>query len=803
MFKKVQITVLFFLLFNLGLMAQYSLKGRVYDTKNGKSLPGATVMLDNTFRATATDKKGEFTLSKLKAGDYMVKISFIGYKTLRKTIELNSNKTMEFALEPTIYMSDEIIVRASRDKANSNNAKTEISQSDLKSVNTGQDLPYLLSMSPSMVITSDAGSGIGYTGMRIRGSDLSRINVTLNGVPVNDGESQGVFFVDLPDLASSVDNIQIQRGVGTSTNGAAAFGASINIKTDEFSADPYAELNSAAGSFNTLKSSLKFGSGLIGGKWNFNGRVSTITSEGYIDRASSDLKSAYLSGSYYGDKDILKAVVIIGKEKTYQAWYGIPKDSLETNRTYNPAGEILDDNGNIIGYYDNQTDNYWQNYYQLHYARELNSKLTLSASGFYTRGYGFYENYKNAESFSEYGMNDTIIGNDTIRISDMITQKWLDNNFYGFNLNLIYDKFPFKLTTGGGWNQYDGDHYGKVIWSQIARKGDYDRNWYFNNGLKTEANIFAKIEYIYAGKLTVFEELQFRKINYKIKGNHDDLRNLSQEHDFNFLNPKFGLSYKINENNNAFASMAVTHREPNRSVYRDSDPGVDVKHEKLTDIEVGYVFATTKFSAGANFYYMIYKDQLVLTGKINNVGAPIMQNVDKSYRRGIEIEAGWKIAGFLNWNFNTTLSSNKIKNFKSFIDDYDTWPVQRIETFSSTDISFSPSIIANNEFEITPFKNFVVSLTSSYVGKQFIDNTSNANRSIDPYLINNVRINYGIETNFIKRIDFLLSLNNVFNEKYSSNAWVYSYYSGDNEYDMFGYYPQAGFNFMLGINLKF
>lgn len=803
MFKKVQITFLFFMLFNLGLMAQFSLKGRVYDSGNGKSLPGATVMIDNTFKATATDKKGEFTISKLKAGDYIVKISFIGYKTLHKTIELNSDKTLEFALEPTVYMSDEIIVRASRDKVNSNNSKTEVTQADLKSVNTGQDLPYLLSMSPSMVITSDAGSGIGYTGMRIRGSDLSRINVTLNGVPVNDGESQGVFFVDLPDLASSIDNIQIQRGVGTSTNGAAAFGASINIKTDEFSADPYAELNSAVGSFNTLKSSLKFGSGLIGGKWNFNGRVSTITSDGYIDRASSDLKSAYLSGSYYGDKDILKAVVIIGKEKTYQAWYGIPKDSLETNRTYNPAGEILDDNGNIIGYYNNQTDNYWQNYYQLHYARELNSKLTLSASGFYTRGYGYYENYKNAESYSNYGMNDTIIGNDTIRISDMITQKWLDNNFYGFNLSLIYNKFPFKLTTGGGWNQYDGDHYGKVIWSQIARKGDYNRNWYFNNGLKTEANVFAKIEYIYAGKLTVFEELQFRKINYKIKGNHDDLRDLSQEHDFNFLNPKFGLSYKINGNNTAFASMAVTHREPNRSVYRDSDPGVEVKAEKLTDIEVGYVFATTKFSVGANFYYMIYKDQLVLTGKINNVGAPIMQNVDNSFRRGIEIEAGWKITDFLNWNFNTTLSSNKIKDFEAFVDDYDTWPVQRVETYSISDISFSPSIITNNEFEISPFKNFIISLTSSYVGKQFIDNTSNDKRSIDPYFINNIRINYGIETNIIKRIDFLLTLNNVFNEKYSSNAWVYSYYSGDNEYDMFGYYPQAGFNFMFGINLKF
>ncbi|PLX13908.1 MAG: TonB-dependent receptor [Marinilabiliales bacterium] len=803
MFKKIQITILFMLLINIGLVGQYSIRGKVIDRENGNPLPGATVRLNNTFKATATDKNGDFTLSRLRSGQYKLKISFFGYESKVKIIEVNSNLNLEFALEPTVYMSDEIIVSASRSNSDLSNNKTEINQEQLRKINTGQDLPYLLSMTPSLVVTSDAGGGIGYTGMRIRGSDLSRINVTLNGVPVNDGESQAVYFVDLPDLGSSVDNIQIQRGVGTSTNGAAAFGASINIKTDEFSADPYAEIASTAGSYNTFKNSVKFGSGLLKGKWNFNGRLSSISSDGYIDRASSDLKSAYLSGSYYGEKDILKAVVILGKEKTYQAWYGIPKDSLETNRTYNPAGEILDENENIIGYYDNQTDNYWQNYYQLHYAHEFSKSIKLTASGFYTRGYGYYENYKNAEDFASYGMNDTIIGNDTIRVTDMITQKWLDNHFYGFNFSFFYNKLPFKITVGGGWNQYDGDHYGKVIWSQIARKYDYNRNWYFNKGIKTEANIFAKAEYNILDNLTAFADLQYRKINYKIEGSHDDLRDLTQEHNFNFINPKLGLSFTLNESNNIYASFAVTNREPNRSVYRDSDPGVEVKPENLKDLELGYVHTNTKYSIGANVYYMAYKDQLVLTGKINNVGSAIMQNVDDSYRAGIEIEAGFKVFKFLNWNFNTTLSSNKIKNFTAYIDDYDAWPEQKVENHESVDISFSPSVIANNEFQFIPLKNLSISLQSSYVGKQYIDNTSNDNRSIDAYLVNNIRINYGIETNFIKRIDFMLVLNNIFNEKYSSNAWVYRYYYDDTEYDMYGYYPQAEFNFMFGVNLKF
>ncbi len=801
MFKKLQI--LFFVILPMGLMAQFSLSGNVYDSETNQPLPGANIVLDNSFRTTVSDLNGNFTFTNLKDGKYLIKATYVGYETINKKVIVRQNHNINIALKPTIYMSDEIIVSASRSNEELSVSNTTISQSDLKKSNTGQDLPYLLSMSPSLVVTSDAGAGVGYTGMRIRGTDLSGINVTLNGVPVNDGESQSVFFVDMPDIASSLDNIQIQRGVGSSTNGAAAFGASINMKTDEYTADPYASVNMAGGSFSTMKANVKFGTGLMNGKWNFNGRLSSITSDGYIDRASSDLKSAYFSGAYYGEKDILKAIVILGKEKTYQAWYGIPKDSLETNRTYNPAGEMYDAEGNLLGYYNNQTDNYWQNYYQLHYAREFSKDLNLTASAFYTRGYGYYENYKNDKSFSSFGMSDTIIGDDTISRSNMITQKWLDNHFYGFNFSMIYNPSKLKLTVGGGWNRYDGDHYGKVVWAQVARLGDHDRNWYSNNGLKTETNIFVKAEYSFNANITAFADLQYRHIDYSIVGTHDDLRDLTQEHIFDFINPKIGLAYKLNNRNSLFLSAAISNREPNRTTYRDADPGIEIKPEKLTDIELGYNFKTPKLAITANVFHMKYKDQLVLTGKINDVGDAIMQNVANSHRTGIELIGGWMITDYLKWDANVTYSINKIKDFTAYVDDWNTWPEQKLENYEETDISFSPGLIANSNISLMPFRNFSISFLSTYVGKQYIDNTSNDARSIDAYFVNNMRFNYSLNTNFVKQIDFMLTLNNIFGEKYETNAWVYRYYYDDVEYEMNGYFPQAGFNFMLGMNISF
>jgi len=802
MLKKTVILGLLILTSAIG-FAQFSISGKIADSQSGEPLPGANIIINNTLLATTSGNDGSFLFEKLKVGDYTLKVTFIGYSAVRRTVNVTHDVKVDFNLEPMVYVSDEVIITAIR-AGNGNPATNQtMDAQQIQQRNTGKDLPYIMKMLPSTTITSDAGNGVGYSNIRIRGTGLTGINVTLNGVPVNDAESQDVFFVDLPDLASSIDNMEVQRGVGASSNGEASFGGSINIKTGEFNSNPYGELSSAGGSFNTFKNTLRFGSGLIRNKWAFDGRLSMITSDGYIDRASSNLQSFYLSGGYYGKKDIFKIVVLYGKEKTYQAWYGTPKDSLETNRTFNPAGEIRDNNGNLTGYYDNQTDNYRQTYYQLHYGHDFDRKFNLAASLFYTRGLGYYESYKNNRSFSDYGWNDTIIGNDTVSTTNLIQQKWLDNYFYGINLSATFKANRMNLSFGAGWNQYDGGHYGFVIWSQVARLGDYDRPWYNNTGLKTNFHVFAKVNYHITENLGIYADLLFRSIDYQINGTHDDLRDLTQAHQYNFFNPKIGLNYKINSQNNLFFYGGIANREPSRSVFRDADPGQQVLPERLYDLELGYQYKSAHFSAGLNGFYMLYNDQLVLTGKINNVGAPIMTNVPKSYRAGIEFIGAARFLKIVNWQLNTTYSENKIMDFVSYVDNWDTWPEQAIDTLGTTDISFSPAFTLSSQISVEPLKYFSVLLVSKYVSRQYIDNTSSLQRSLDPYFVNDLKFFYSIHTGLIRQIDFWLSLNNIFNVKYESNAWVYRYvYDGD-EYEMNGYFPQAQFNFMAGINLKF
>ena len=789
--------------------AQFILEGKISNQANGEALPGANIVLKGSNIAAVSETDGSYIFKRLKKGSYIVKVTFIGFKMIEKEVNINSNSKLNFKLEEEAFLTEEVIITATRAQKNTPLTYTDIDDEQINRENTGKDLTYLLASSPSTVVTSDGGTGMGYTGIRIRGTDLTRINVTLNGVPVNDPESQNVFFVDLPDLASSVDKIQIQRGVGTSSNGAASFGASINIKTDKFRPDVYTELSSAAGSFNTFKNTLRFGSGLIKGKFAIDGRLSLLSTDGYVDRASANLRSMQFAASYLGKKDIVKFFYLHGTEKTYQAWYGIPKDSLETNRTYNPAGEIYDTEGNFLGFYDNQTDNYNQTYYQLHYAHEFNPKLNLVTALFYTKGKGYYENYKNNKKLSNYGMNDTIIGSDTLSRTSLIEQKWLDNDFYGINLFLNYNADRLNLNIGAGFNKYEGEHFGKIIWAQIARLGDYDRNWYFNTGNKTEFNIFAKANFVLTEHLNLYADLQFRTINYKIDGTDDDLRNVSQQHQYNFFNPKAGIFYEVNKNNNLYFSVGVAHREPNRSVFLDADPGQEIKPERLIDYELGYRKRATHFSFEANLFYMDYKDQLVLTGKINNVGAPILTNVPDSYRAGIELTTAFNFLKIIDWSLNATYSQNKIKDFTEHVDNWNYWddpdnqPYQYENELGETDISFSPDWVAGSNLRITAFKGFSVSLVSNYVGRQFIDNTSSLERSLDPYFVNNLQFFYGISPKWIRKLEFIVSLNNIFNEKYETNAWVYRYVWEGLESEMNGYFPQAGFHFTAGINLKF
>ncbi len=801
--------VIIILLLPLLLTAQYKIEGTVTDAQTGEPLQAANVILKNSNKITTTDQNGFFTFYKLSKGAYNLKISFVGYKTYTKKIVVMKNIKLTLKLAPTVYMSDEVIISAIRADDNTPSTYVNISRNQLNRKNTGQDIPYLLKMTPSVVVSSDAGTGIGYTSLRIRGVDLTGINVTLNGVPVNDAESHGVYFVDLPDIASSTDNIQIQRGVGTSTNGAAAFGASINIKTDQFNRNPYAEINSSAGSFHSFKNTATFGTGLLNKHWLFIGRLSQIKSNGYIDRAFSNLRSAYLSSGYYGKNDVIKFIIMLGHERTYQAWYGVPKDSLKTNRTYNPAGKIIDANGNIIGYYKNQTDNYTQNYYQLHFAHKLNTKLNFATAAFLTRGYGYYESYKNNQNFLKYGLNDTIIGYDTVSNTNLIRQKWLNNYFYGFNMSVNYSGSIINATFGSAWNNYSGDHYGKIIWSQIARLDDYNRNWYFNTGLKSEFNIFGKINYRFTEHLNILVDIQYRNIYYRINGTHDDLRNLTQKHLFGFFNPKTGILYSINNHNQAYLSFAVSNREPNRSVYRDADTNQNIYSEHLNDYELGYKLLFNNFVFNATIYYMDYKNQFVLTGKINNVGTAILTNVPSSYRAGLEIATLINISPKLNWQFNATISQNKILNFSEYIDNWNYWDSPNIEPYQykkylgTTDISFSPTLLSSSNFTWSVFNNLQISWLSKYVGRQYIDNTSSLKRSLNPYWINNLVFNYSFYPKILKQINFILQLNNILNKQYETNAWIYRYIYNDKEHEIDGYYPQAGFNFIASLRLKF
>ncbi|HTX87907.1 MAG TPA: TonB-dependent receptor, partial [Bacteroidales bacterium] len=629
---------------------QGTLSGTVRDKNTGKPLAGANVVIENTFLSTTSAKDGTYRIPGIRTGTRTLTVSFMGYETLHRTIFFSGDTVMNFEMPVSAILGEEVNIIATRAQPKTPVTYSGMNEKEISQVNLGKDMPYILQNTPSVVVTSDAGTGTGYTGISIRGTDLTRINVTVNGIPLNDAESQGVWFVDLPDLASSTRDVQVQRGVGTSTNGAGAFGATINILTQSLSQDPYGELDASAGSYGTFKTTLRFGTGLLANKIAVDGRASYISSEGYIDRAFSRLASFYLSAGYFGKSTTLKLNILGGTEKTYQAWEGVPKDSLATNRTYNPAGQYTDLNGHIA-YYDNQTDNYNQNHYQLIFSQGIGQYFNVNAALHYTKGKGYYENYDTAQAFSAYALPDVIIGPDTITSTNMITQKWLDNDFYGLTFSGNYHLGDrWKVTLGGAWNRYYGKHYGKIIWARYASTGDHERNWYYSTGLKRDFNIYGKISYTFLKHFTLFGDLQYRHIYYDIEGTIDDLRDITQTHLFDFFNPKIGIYYQISDRHSVYFSFAVANREPNRDNYEAADSNHMPAPERLYDFELGYNLKLSRFSAGINLYYMRYHDQLVLTGQINNVGEAIMTNVPESYRAGIELSAGAHIAKWLNWD---------------------------------------------------------------------------------------------------------------------------------------------------------
>jgi iron complex outermembrane receptor protein len=797
-------------------LAQSTIRGKVTNVQN-EPLPGASVVIDGTTQGTVADNNGEFLLQNPEDEDVLLKVSFIGHKPYKKKIGPGVDAYLNIVLQETDVITEEVFVYATRAGSNTPVASTTVGQEEIEEKNMGQDIPYLLNTTPSFVSTSDAGAGIGYTGFRVRGTDANRINVTVNGIPINDAESHGVFWVNMPDFSSSIENIQVQRGVGTSTQGAAAFGATINMQTNTLRKKPYFEYNGAAGSFNTLKNTVQVGSGLINGHFSFDARLSKISSDGFIDRAFSNLKSFYVSGGYYSESTLLKLNIFSGKEKTYQAWNGVPSvrlnNDLEGMKRYEEHGhysaketeEMINSGSRTYNLYtyENETDNYQQDHYQLLFNHKFSETINMNAALHYTKGKGYYEQYKEDEDFADYRLDNVIVGTDTITSTDLIRQKWLDNDFFGgtFSVNRVTQKAEFSL--GAGWNKYIGGHFGNIIWAQFAGNAEKDYEWYNNKGIKTDFNVYAKMNYALTGNLNVYADVQYRNILYSIDGIDDDLRDITQSHTYNFVNPKLGLLYKPTEQSKAYVSWAIGHREPNRSNFIDAVAyGDEPTFETLNDFEAGYSFQTTNFSAGANLYFMLYKDQLVLTGEINDVGSSIMANVDDSYRAGIEVVAGLKILSNLTWDVNATFSQNKILNFTEYVENWDTGENDPFE-LGTTDIAFSPNIVGNSIIKYEPLKNLKLGLVSQYVGQQYIDNSSNPDRVLDAYFVNNLNISYTVFTKAVKEIEFRLMVNNLFNEEYETNAWVYSYIFGGERYKMDGYFPQAGINFLAGMSLRF
>ena len=700
---------------------------------------------------------------------------------------------------------DEVSVNALRANDKTPMAFTNISKSEIKKSNLGQDLTYLISLTPSVVTTSDAGAGIGYTGLRIRGTDPSRINVTINGIPVNDSESQGVWWVNMPDFASSLDNIQIQRGVGTSTNGAAAFGASINLKTLALNKKAYTITNNSIGSFNTLKNNIEFGSGMLNNKFTFDGRLSRISSDGYIDRATSDLKSLYLQGAYFGKKSVLKAIVFSGQERTYQAWNGVPKRYLDTNRTFNSYT------------YENEVDNYNQTNYQLHYNEQLNSKTNIHLATHYTHGEGYFESEKLNQNLADYGLNNILIGSDTISSTDLIRRKWLNNDFGGITYSINHKNDLVNLVVGGANNVYSGQHYGNVIWAQYMSNGLYNHQYYKNIATKYDNNVFIKTNFQASEKTSLFLDLQSRNIEYEFNGSDIDGNIGVQEVKLDFFNPKFGLSHKMNEEQLLYGSFAVANKEPNRSDYIESSPNSRPLHETLYDTEIGFKYTTKDFKFNANAYIMNYDNQLIKTGEINDVGYFTSENVKKSFRRGLEIEGSILLSKKLAWAANMTLSENKIDTFIQYIDSWDTGGQQET-IYTETDLAFSPSIIWASQLTYNFQDNLSLDFITKYVGEQFIDNSSSEDRKLDDYLVNNLRLSYSFNSKIFNYARLSLQINNLFDEEYVSSAWIYRFVSNgydpseddhyvtkgsDGGYNMAGYFPEATRNYLIGLTLGF
>jgi iron complex outermembrane recepter protein len=790
-----------------GLWAQHSLSGKISNA-SGEALPGATLSIQELTKRSIARQDGTYAFDNLPAGNYTLYVSYLGHETQTLKISVPSLSNLDVSLDEVPLPLDALVVKSTRVNARTPMTYSNLNSAQIRDNNQGQDMPFILQWTPSAIVSSDAGAGIGYTNIRIRGTDATRINVTVNGIPINDSESQGMFWVNMPDFASSTNDVQIQRGVGTSTNGAGAFGATINLNTAKVRQDPYASIGLSAGSFNSLRSNLRFGTGVSKSGFSFDGRLSRITSDGYIDRASSKLNSWYATAAWVKKKSLLRFNAFSGHEITYQAWNGVPANLVNDweTRTFNSAGTERPGEP-----YNNEVDNYRQTHYQLLYNTQVSDNWNLNLALHHTRGLGFFEQYKAEETLADYQVRPLGMG-DALLVSDLVRQLWLDNYFTGGVYALNYRKDKIDFTFGGGYNLYDGDHYGKLPW--IARATDYQAGakYYENVAQKTDLNLYTKLNYSFSERWLGFVDLQVRRLGYQVEGVDRNIIELDINDQLLFFNPKAGLSYQFPKQAVMYASHAVAQREPNRNDYVDGGGNLP-RPERLYNTELGYRQNWKKAALEINAFHMYYRDQLAPNGQLNDVGAALRINIPHSYRMGLELSGGFQVAPGLSLQGNATLSQNKIRGFQEFVDVYDAdfnWQGQTEISRKNSDLALSPNVLAGGELRWEPFhkatwlkdQKLSLSFLTRHVGKQFIDNASDEANILPAYQYSDLRLQYVGQGKVFKKMEFSFWLQNIFNTMYSSNAWSYRYQlNGAFRVDQ-GFFPQAGRNLMLGVNLE-
>lgn len=770
--------------------------------EGGEALIGVSLVLGEEQRfGTTTDSEGRYALIGLRPGILRLRLSYIGYWQVDTALTLASgDNRFNLCMRPNNLLLPQAEVTALRAGDRAPFAVSKVEREELARINTGVDLPILLDQQPGVVTTTDAGTGIGYTGLRIRGSDATRINVTLNGVPINDPESQAVFWVNMPDLASGLEDIEIQRGVGSSTNGPGAFGASINMRSAAIRKEAFAEISAFGGSFSTRRYNARFGTGLLGadskaGAFSIDGRLSTIRSDGYIDRATADLRSYQVQAAWLGKKRSLRFFTMSGKEVTYQAWEGVPREVLDTNRTYNPYT------------YDNQVDDYQQTHYQLLFDQHVGARGSLNITLFRVLGMGFFEQFREDDRLDRYGIAPIMLGDTTITRSDLIRRRWLDNTLDGVNASYEQRLGRHRLVVGGSYSSYVNDHFGEVIWARWAGDSDIRERYYDNRGTKTDGNAYVKLNLVLNDRFDLFADAQYRTVAHEFLGFNNALENVTQQASWSFFNPKAGVQWKAHEGGRVYASIARGGREPNRSDLIESSPQSRPRPERMTDYELGYERRSGRLAAGLNLYFMDYTDQLVLTGELNDVGYALRTNVPESHRTGAELTWAAQLTRRLAWRGNAAFSRNRIKGFTEYVDDYDNGGQQRFAR-GATEIAFSPSIVAGSElafrFADKPEKlRGDMAFVTKYVGEQYLDNTASRDRMLDPFLVNDLRFNVTlIGLQGMRSVDLNLTFRNLFSELYENNGWVYSYIEGGVRQDLVSLFPQAPLHVLGGVVVR-